>query len=62
MPQPAPPTNPDAMHFRNHGRGNDAFDQRPRKTVSVCNLRPNSVGSGRLVSADHQDAPTIVPN
>jgi len=34
----------------------------PAVTVSVCNLRPNSVGAVRLASADFHDAPVIAPN
>jgi choline dehydrogenase len=34
----------------------------PALTVSVCNLRPNSVGSVRLASANFRDAPVIAPN
>jgi choline dehydrogenase len=34
----------------------------PALTVSVCNLRPNSVGSVRLASASFRDAPVIAPN
>ena len=34
----------------------------PAVTVSVCNLRPNSMGTVRLASADYRDAPVIAPN
>ena len=31
-------------------------------TISVCNLRPNSIGSVGLASGDFRDAPVIAPN
>ncbi|MBK0325822.1 GMC family oxidoreductase N-terminal domain-containing protein [Rhodobacteraceae bacterium F11138] len=34
----------------------------PALTASVCNLRPESRGSVRIVSPDPQDAPRIAPN
>ena len=34
----------------------------PAVTISVCNLRPNSVGTVRLGSQDFRDAPDIAPN
>jgi choline dehydrogenase len=34
----------------------------PAVTVSVCNLRPNSVGTVRLGSQDFRDSPVIAPN
>nr|MDQ2704621.1 GMC oxidoreductase [Pseudomonadota bacterium] len=44
----------------------DAFGQPlhpyPAVTISVCNLRPNSIGSVRLASGDFRDAPVIAPN
>ena len=44
----------------------DAFGQPlhpyPAVTVSVCNLRPESIGALTLTSADHRDAPVIAPN
>jgi choline dehydrogenase len=44
----------------------DAFGQPlhpyPAVTISVCNLRPNSIGSVQLASGDFRDAPVIAPN